>query len=496
MKFTILSVILLLTLGLAVYHHVRKGYKQGLTRSAMRLGAFLAATLFASLLAVWLAYPLTSLIFNAKEIAQDLSLELNGILLSAGLVKSVLRLGVSVVLYLPLVYGINSLLCLIFRRCYASAMKNRALDQSPYLSENAPYYERKQNVIGACIGGATALLMFIVSLTPMIGLINTTKQAMEIIIQYVETEDAVEDATAYVSFFSDDAMLNAASACGGETLFTMTARTRYQKKNFTLYGEISALKQVDVKKVLRSIEGLEFTDSEGAETVFGILEEVEKSVVLKSFFVSLMSSAARTWASGEEFLEMDKPRFANNVYVEKFVDEVLFICSSTNEKTVRADVTTLVNLYQIFAENAQLFQTSDFEVMMQGIMERGMEEEIRQEIEKNPHMHALLPALEELVVSLLSNEVTAGLNFTEEQRQDIFESISDLLNETLGMDNEIRVEEFVSEISSAMDESGLYLPENLGEIVGEKMVEFFPEYKYVTPQDIEAFFYEYVGQVG
>ena len=231
MTFTLLSVVIIGVTTAIIYKQTRKGYKHGLSRSLTHLATLLCCAIFSAPISTLLAKLVGKLLFEwlSKKGLFDF---MDGALERLDMVAQLLlTMILSVVLYLPVFLLVKFLMIRLFRLLtgimLARSKRGVKKKEPQYLSEEAPFYVRHDQKIATGVGAFTGLLIAVVLFMPLIGILETTDDIVDTVVEMTHNETLPEkEAVKLLDKYANDAGATVMRACGGRVLYDMTARVR------------------------------------------------------------------------------------------------------------------------------------------------------------------------------------------------------------------------------------------------------------------------------
>ena len=498
MSFTSLSILIPIVLALITYFQVRKGYKRGMTRSLVQLGVIVGCAFFAALVSVAVSVPVTDALNDFfYEIGLYESIEeLLGSAYDAVII--ILRMIVSLTLYLPAFWVLRltiSIITAIFVRCCIG--KRRKNDS--YISENADFLERNDKVLGAAVGGVIGFLLTVIVLMPFAGVVKATGELITVAQTLAGEEEAEDDeVTAELKAYANDFSLNVIDVCGGRLLFDLTARTTMYGRTTCFNKEVEAVKAIDIDEVTDVFSRIGYADDKSISDVREFLDKVDESFILKAIMLSGFTEASAAWLRGDSYMDTPRPDFGTNFAVVEFLNELLYVCSGSTFETIDADIDTLMNLSKIFYDRVNVFDTDEYSLVIDELMLRGTADRIRAVLSENPHMRPVLYSVDDLIMSVVTDEIKNTMKYSEEDREVLYEEFASILNETAGLRGSVRLNMVTEQVRGELDAYGLYIPEHLDSTIAELLINGVDGGSdgNVRYEDVATFFDAYVTSGG
>lgn len=471
MSFTLLSVVIIAVMALSIYWQTRKGYKKGLTKSLINLSLTVLCAVAGTFISVALASAVTPAIIKLME-QTDVYVGLAEMLGDAiDMLPILFGMLTSLLLYLPVFIVLKLVVALITKIICAAAVNNENTERGEYLKEGAELYEKKSKAIGAAVGAASGFILTVVIMMPFVGTVSAIDDFSDAVAELMEGE--VQDETQQndaLSKYASDFGGTMIDVCGGRMLFDMTTRITVYERTTYLNKEIEAIKNVDMEKVKTIIFNMGNATDEDIKEIEELLGEIDDSLILKSIMLSKVKGAADAWLDGGKYMGVGRPKFGNDEAIDALLDEILYVCSTATFETVDADIRTVMNLSNLFREKREIYNSVNYEVLIEDLMENGTADAVRKELEKNPHMQPVLYAIDDLVMTLISREISDPSKYSEFQNDQLFEELAQTLNSTAGLVGTVREAAVSERLKECFENYGAYVPDALNEKIAALLI--------------------------
>ena len=497
MTYTPLSTVIIIFLTSLTVFWAWRGYKRGLTRSAIGLCAVIISAFFSIALVHKIsadyAGDLFALFYDLEIIPPDLDI----LEQYADVVILLLRIIMSLILFLP-AFGVIRLIIAIPSTILCRILIRK---RTSYLKEGESLYIREHRRIGASVGAVAGFLLAIVLLTPLTGILKTAAAGIQIYETIAQEE--IEDPSGTVDaiiYYSSDFGIDAMDACGGHMLFDLATTVTLHGDTSNLNRELAVLNETnidDITHLLATLSNFKATDIASAES---ILDQLSESMIIRLILTETIRGASSAWLKNDSYLGIPRPSFGDHFAIERFTNEILYACSTTTYETVKNDIKTLLGLGKIFATALTDLDLTDYEALVEELMAGGLLNTIRDELAKNPHMLAVSFAVDDLVMSVVTEELQNSLKYTDAERDALYDELADILTSTLGLEGTVREVEVTESIRESLAEYGVYIPEGLNDlnskIAKELIAGIDTSGGTVTREDIQAFFDAFLASGG
>ena len=499
MSFTSISVIIFPILVLTVFMYSRKGYKKGLSRTLIDLAVVLFSVFFGAMLAILLSKGIANAtigILSGMGFYEEIENMLMGF---DEVLFLIVRMLVTLIIYVPSFL----LLKLILGICVALIYKRKCDEKSgsgvDYYKENEEFYVRKNKKISMAVGALSGFLISLVIWTPFAGIIKTVSATLDFAKSFSGESVFGEDVDNAFEYYSDDFSVSLVSGCGGKMLFNFATTVSVDGEYTDLTSELEALRDIDFNEFGELVK-FEITSAESAERIKSLTAQMEKSKIMKLAFVSTVRNLSAAWLNGESYMGAFRVSFDSYDSLDSFIDEVLYVCSSSTAETISADINTLINVSSILNEESALFASGDYYAIMEALAsddEYNIITRIKDELEKNAHMRPVLYAVDELIMSVIAEEIQDYTKYTVEDCEDLFFEISDILTSTGALSDEARLSAVTDSIREELDSYGVYIPDTLNETIASTLIEGLGSYGgEVTYDDVREYFEEFINNGG
>lgn len=498
MYFTAISAIIILYTALKMLLSAAKGYKKGWLKSIIGLGKIAFCALFASLISVAVASA------SAEPVLMILSDEgvFDGIITEDALlpvIDIVVRMLLSLVLYIPVFYIMRLLLAIIVGIVYKRVTKRDNIAKTPYSTENKTYLEKNDRIIGAFIGAICGFIIIVVVFMPLCGIMRsidniaamTEKISGESL--YESTEGGEE-----LKKYTNDFSVHFIDACGGKFLFDLTARTNAYGMSASFNDELAKVSAIDFEEYEKLLSSIGSSREPDFARIDELLGSIDDSLFMKTLLLSTVKGASDSWLRGESFMDMGKPIFIDYEPVEAFFDEFLMICKTSTHETIISDIKMLLIMGNAVSEKFSSLSGGNYNGIVNSFTDGSIERLIDEQIERNPHMWKMKDAFHNLIFSVLANQIVSGNVMSDLSRQFLYNDIAEILNDTAALQEVTKNSAIRKQLGDLLNDNSIYSSDELVDGVAFLLLENFKaDAGALSADEIEELFIQYaLGQYG
>lgn len=340
---------------------------------------------------------------------------------------------------------------------------------------------------GAGIGLVCGILVSVILLTPVIGTVSTFVSVADELV----AEDSEDDFALLVKEASENTVINVYNNMGCGLLYNAFA-------SVSVNGERVYLK--DDLAVIMSIVGTMGTltgDSEGfgEEQIDGLnkmIDDLDRSALIKDVVAEVFSAAAEKWSVGESFMGIQM--VSAGELLDPILNEMLAVIATTDHTTVTADLRTMANVLGVVVE-ADLMSDGDDTDMLKKLSGGKVVSKLILAINENERMAHLSDQITKISVRALAS--TIGIPANAAERYDmLMGDIAESLNSSRGMELSARIEKVTPELTDALDTYGVHMTKDATALIVEGLINDFEDNGNVADEDIEEFFLVYHAAAG
>lgn len=411
------------------------GFRRGLFRSLLRLGAIVlsvAAALGLTFALKGVLANLLSPVFSSllgDSIPADLS--------PSGSALAILLAELPGALLAPILFGVLFFVCnVIFWIVYLIIKHIKVFDRT-LISAKIGGKVKVDNLVSAAVGVVGALMLVIGFTIPLSGYLrladNTITQigALEgFDEELTATLNEVEDNI--VSPLADNPVVVTSNALGGKALFNSTSAIRVNGRKIVWEKEIAYL--INSYNTLKPLLDTEFDFSQFGEEQGAALRrfanDFDQSVLISSIAADVLPAAANAWKDGQTFAGIDNPMASVPELLKPMMDNTLDILATTTTDTLKTDLITVSEVLATLSESgafAALSGNASAADILKALSQEGMISSLLDTLYDNERMQALVSD----VANLGFNAIGETLNIPADDE----EIYTDLINE---LNDEIR----------------------------------------------------------
>ena len=493
MTFTILSLAILAILAAILYGEIRRGYKRGLTQSALRLANLLVSAFLAAVFSVLLGTMIGNIlveIMGETIFWAEISSNIGVFSASLGIILNML---LSLVLYLPFFFGLRAAVDLALKLILRVLLKKRSKSERrapQYLSEDEQFYVKKEKRIGAALGALSGFVLTVLIFMPITGLVKSGDLIMDTFRAQTESA-AAEDAKGeqLLDRYANDFSGTVLYACGGEAVYNMTTQTWYKGHGTYLNKEIRTIGEANLLAARDRFKGAGGIRAENVPEVEATLEEFDNSLILRFLMADVVRNASVRWSDNRSYFGLEKPSFGSHTALDDFMNSILLACTTTTIDTYDADVQTILNLITIFGEYPELSSSGDYDSFVDGFVEKGGVIRVEDELRRNPHMDTVTFSVDDLILDVIAEELKQE-RFTDEIKSRLYANIADTLRDSSGLSGSAQSVAVSNGIAEHFEEAGLRVPESLNSELSDILIKnLIASGDQVTDVDVENLFY-------
>ena len=463
MSFTLLSVIILTITALIVYIEVRRGYKQGLSKSLINVALILFSAIIGAVLSSLAAGGLTELIMFIIEMAK---MEETVIKFVGGYLPVILvavKMILSLVLYLPVFFVFKISLGLLLKLVYGMIVKKTGYKLPHYLSEDEDVYVKKEKVIGAVLGSLSGMMISIILFMPLMGTLKSVSKVTLIAKDILgkETISSISE-LALVDKYSNDAVGTVYDACGGGALYDLATRISYSGQVSCLNKELDAFQNINIPGLVQNLSAPEGSVNDKLLALEPMLDSIHDSVVLRMFTVEIIKSASSAWLEYDDYLGLPRPDLGAQKAMDQFLNSILLVCSTTDFDHYDQDIRTLLNVAKIVGENSDAFNAGDYDSFIEAFIETKSLDRIEEELEKNPRTLTTGFALNDMIMSTIVSELNVVDKYSSTVKDQLYRSLADSLTDTMSLSGSSKTVTLTNQLIANFKDCGIEVPDEIG----------------------------------
>ena len=497
MLITTISAIVFIIMGIIIYKHVKRGYKRGVSFSLISLSTVLFSVFFGALISIAIVSSVTDSVIEMLSEYPFYDSFVDTVMGFEGVIVLVFQMVATLVIYIPvfsLLRLIVGIVTLIVKKKLSGSLGKSSTD---YHKEDEELYVKRQRIIGASVGALTGFIISLVMLMPLVGCIKSADAVIDFVEELSGTEaDEDNEIIGSLHKFSDDIAVNIVDACGGRMIFNFATTVGGYGGYTSFNRELKALSEIDIEEVTELFATIG-TGEDAKAALESLIDRLGSSAAFEIILVDSISGASAAWLNNSDYLGVPRPSFGNYNAIDTFLDELLYVCSSTDRTTIRADLRTLVGISSILAEKQEMFSDGDYDTIIADFVSGGLIKELKAELQKNSHMYTVAYALDSLVMAVVAEEIQNTVKYSSEACEALFDEIASILSSTSDLSSSVRVSAVSESIRESLEEYGMQVPEELNEQIAQQLIEGVEDFDgEVRYEQVQEYFEQFLAGGG
>ena len=495
MHFTLISVIIIALMALNIYSSVRKSYRKGLTKTLIRLGLLVFAATVGAAVSIGVAASLEELlapVIRETSVYRDIYDNVGSAVDVAFVVFKMLA---SMLLYLP-IFGLLRLFGAIIASIFTRIFVGKKKASTEFLKEGEELYVKRHRAISAGLGVLCGFILTVVLFTPVCGILKCSDSMIDLTKKFAG-EDILEDTTIVkeLQFYADDAGITVLHTAGGKMMFDLTTTTFEDGGVTNLNRELRVLKDIDIEEVKDTLFAMDSLDSTGVSRIKSVVDTANRSVLLKGILLGFIKDATGAWLNGESYMGVPRPSFGHPS-IDVFMNEIFYVFTTSTLDTIEGDLDTLANLCGLFFEAEEIFSSGDYETMIIELNEKGMLNKVRAELSANYHMRTILYAADDLVMSVITDEIKNKMDYSDEACEVLFMEFAEILTDTMRLEGSARTTAVTQSVKESLSNYGVEVPDELTANIAEVLINAIGSGdSNVQLGNVQQFFDEYMNKM-
>ena len=490
MSFTLISVAILLFMALSMGLFAYNGYKKGAVKSLISLALLVACAFCSTFLSNWFSFVFEDMsrgIVESLVIMPKLSSAFGSIY---DVITPIAAVIAALFSYIP-VFVLLYLWCLwIARTAYTNKVAPQPIPQDRYQREDASYCARHTGEIGAGIGVLFGLIFSIVIVSPIAGLFTTADSAICAVEKFLD-DDSIVSSDDDIYYATDDFMITAVSALGGQAIVDMTTVVPGGKGLTSIREEFELLGTMTVDDVTNIFYSIKDGDNKCLEEA---MDKMEASVLYRAMVLSVMKNAVDFWNRDEAYLDVSYP--FDNVLppLRSFFSNALNELAMVSEKDFADNISILFNVASVTMEYWSNSSSFDFSRSIEATFDEDVLNDIRKELQSSYRFSYLSSYFDDLGIYVIAKEVFNNSTHTHAARKAFFEELARIWDESnYYIGGYTIVGNMAPKIYTAFASYGMQLPDGADEYFARLLVDNF-RYSYgLSSDNISDWLINYVG---
>ena len=287
--------------------------------------------------------------------------------------------------------------------------------------------------------------------------------------------------------YSDDVACRVVRCCGADMIVNLTTRIELGGQTTTLYREMETVNQFDLETLQDTLSRMGSLKQRDLTRIEEQLEVIDDSVLLKAMAAETLSSLARAWSNGNDFMGVSRPNFNNARLFDPILKGVLSVCQKTTFDTVVSDLRALLDLTQYFAKMKPMIATGDYLSVIQELSSNGIGYQFQNEIQQNLTAALMDEAMQTLALRALLIEMENRGKYTQETYDGLLEQITTSLNSLQNSSHATQSATLNAHVKKYFKSMGVTLPTTVSSVVTETLLEEFSGKGTVDKEMLEEY---------
>ena len=341
--------------------------------------------------------------------------------------------------------------------------------------------DRKFDPLGAVLGAACSVLIFVVLLVPFVGIVGLANPVVQMI---VTPEDPT---TELVCEISDAAANNAGAktvnALGGKAICSALT-------TFPVNGEWTSLTRetaflAETVDAIIDIKDSEISRADAADSLRETSDSFDKAVVVPTILSDLLSAASEDWSADQPFCGVPVPKLGDTI--DPVVKDFYTIMKDSDMENIRGDFRTIVDTIAIIVEHNAMDAMKGSDAMMDLFKNEPLVSGIMLEFLENERMCTLVGSMTNLGLSIFSEQL--GVEDNTDGAYDAF--VAEMTAAYASVDSSVgtvaAIENLAAKVSKAYDNQGIALSNGVATCIALDMLDTLEQ---GDETEIKAFFKE------
>ena len=341
--------------------------------------------------------------------------------------------------------------------------------------------DRKFDPLGAVLGAACSVLIFVVLLVPFVGIVGLANPVVQMI---VTPEDPT---TELVCEISDAAANNAGAktvnALGGKAICSALT-------TFPVNGEWTSLTRetaflAETVDAIIDIKDSEISRADAADSLRETSDSFDKAVVVPTILSDLLSAASEDWSADQPFCGVPVPKLGDTI--DPVVKDFYTIMKDSDMENIRGDFRTIVDTIAIIVEHNAMDAMKGSDAMMGLFKNEPLVSGIMLEFLENDRMSSLVGSMTNLGLSIFSEQL--GVEENTDGAYDAF--VAEMTAAYASVDSSAgtvaAIEDLAAKVSKAYDNQGIALSNGVATCIALDMLDTLEQ---GDETEIKAFFKE------
>ena len=475
--FTYIGLGLLAVSVLFILANVLIGLIRGIKKTIGSLVAIIVSAILAAIITSIICNPSSSLVVSVMQMLEDM--------LAAGAIKDVFaieEIGEAISHYAAMIAAPFIFLALyIVLSIIVGIVVSIVIKFIPPKEKPAALIHR---LGGVGVGFVCGLLVSLLILMPIVGVLDIVVSVSKS--EAVTTFDESGEIPKMFEGAEDNGIYKFYSATTG-WMFDSFASSSYNGERIYLKKDIEVILAVVGNLGAIAGDATSF-GQEQIDALNAIIDNLDRSVMVKHTLAGVLSEMATKWSQGETFMGMesiDAGQLLNPV-----LNRLFGVLSTSDETNISSDMRTLTAILEVFVKYDLLSDSENYDNMLEKFAGDGVIAELISVANSNARMSVLADEITQLSIRALAS--TIGIPETPDDRYNqLMDSIADTLNESYFMSYLERVEFVEDEVADALDEYGVEVDGQAAKDIAVSILADLGDVTSLEGSDIREFFVIY-----
>lgn len=482
-KFEYIAYGLLAVTALIVIIDLVRGVVRGLKKSLASLAVVITSVIISTIVTMLVCTPKSALIVMLMDFVRN-NIEL-------GELFGIAEIGEALAYYVSMILSPFFFLIVYFMVSIIVGIVGAIVIK--HIPPKVDKKDAKSRLAGMGVGAACGLLVAIVTLMPLVGVLDIAASAGEVLLADAEddpAEAADNDLAGIVKDASENTVLKVYSGASG-WLFDTLASSRFEGETVYLRHDVSTVLAI-VPQLSGISEEMSSFDREKIDALDSLVDALDSSALLKHTVSGIVSEAAGHWSNDEPFMGMDM--IDAGELLDPMVGSMVEVFATTTKDTVSSDLRTVTGVFGVLVDHEMLSRLDDTEHMLSTLGEDGVIKDLILVINRNERMSVVSDEITRLSVRALA--VTLNIpKDADELYHDITADLALAINDSRYNGENRRYilaenicDTFVSHGIELENEQALTLADsmlldlgNVSDLQGDTVEEFFLVYSAAAP---------------
>ena len=333
-----------------------------------------------------------------------------------------------------------------------------------------------RNVLGGVIGAVCSIFVLCAFFAPMVGTFYVVDGVVNVV-EAVMPEESKGNMEAL--FDTTDALSNNAGSItvrvlGGDIIYSSLSSAKIDGERASLKKEIVFLN--DIAKGIGDISNDSISDSEKADSLRGMTDHIDDSVILPSFLSGFISEAAGEWKNGNDYMGISFLNVEGEAFVEFFES-----LEESNTQTIKEDMGTIINVIAISLEEGMFGSMTDDPAAI--FENEEVSSDILYEILKNERLAPLAGGFTTMGIGVMGDSLEMPAN-NDELYDRFISEVSGAYNSSIGGATALS-----ADLVKAFDKGGIRINTPIAETIAADMQSRFNG-NYVSDWEVENYLSE------